>query len=155
MITRQSIGEVIEYAATMLSRAERWRQLVESMGDDAAETKEALAVLRERFEPVWTQATVVWRAAHGHETYWEDLRGSEPRLARAAWDFSEAMKPAMKCLFLTRFEVIVPGKEGRSHADWYAMKWTTLDRVKDAYEKLRAAFHEGAPELYGSQQNRS
>jgi hypothetical protein len=147
MLSRQTIGEVIEAASTMLRRAEVWRHHVEEEGEDAATTVEAREILRDRFDPLWNQM-LLWHAVHRSETHWKDLEEQNPRLARAARRFSMAVKAAMKGLFPMGFEVIIPNVETRCSPDSGARKWQALDGMKVALEELRAAFEEGPKEFW-------
>src|SRR4051794_28381224 len=78
MLSEQNLVNLIREAAVVVDRAERWRRLVESDGDDSLPSAEAREILRDRFYDVWTQVQM-WHAVHRHETYWEDLEGQNPR----------------------------------------------------------------------------
>jgi len=61
MLSEQTLVNLIGEAAVVVERAEQWRRLVDSDGDDYLPSVEAREILRDRFYPVWNQVKM-WHA---------------------------------------------------------------------------------------------
>jgi len=147
MLSEQTLVNLIGEAAVVVERAEQWRRLVDSDGDDYLPSVEAREILGDRFYPVWNQVKM-WHAVHRHETYWEDLEGQNPRVAKAAREFSETVLAAERGLFPVKLEAMTQGEGRIATPDLARRNWQTQDRMKQVLEKLRAELEQGPQEVW-------